>query len=71
MTRNGKRKNLGSGPHVWIGDTVYDEVANKKAIVTDFSRGTFVLRPLYGTGTWPAVDPEKLVLVKQHSCRDA
>ncbi|MFJ9917677.1 hypothetical protein ACIRSF_00030 [Streptomyces rubiginosohelvolus] len=49
-----------------MGDTVHDEVTDRKAIVTDVQKGTtFILRPEAGGGeNWVAQDPEKLTVVE-------
>ncbi|AJE83126.1 regulatory protein [Streptomyces albus] len=50
---------------VWVGDQVYDEVAERSAFVTDVRDGnSYVLRPRWGGGeTWCAADPGRLTLV--------
>ncbi|MFI1092717.1 hypothetical protein [Streptomyces sp. NPDC020917] len=47
----------------WIGDQVRDENAQREGIVTDVQAGTYVLRPVYGTGQEWTADSAELLTV--------
>ncbi|MFD6413927.1 hypothetical protein [Nocardia asteroides] len=45
----------------WVGDQVYDEVADKEGVITDVKGCTFILREVYSWAlTWTSHDAETL-----------
>ncbi|MFI1409434.1 hypothetical protein ACH4Y0_05810 [Streptomyces sp. NPDC020707] len=47
----------------WVGDQVWDEVAEKEGVVTDVQGGTFVIRELYTWAlTWTAPSKDRLTV---------
>lgn len=47
----------------WVGDQVWDEVANKEGIVSDVKGQTFILREVYAWAlTWTALGNEHLTV---------
>lgn len=56
----------------WVGDQVHDDRAGRDAIVTDVRDGTYVLRPLHGSGArWTSDDPARLTVVVPRDQRRA
>ncbi|KAA0941826.1 hypothetical protein [Streptomyces apricus] len=49
-------------PKPWVGDQVWDEVAEKEGVVTDVKNGVYELRPPNRTWgeTWTVLDGTKL-----------
>jgi hypothetical protein len=56
---------------VWVGDLVFDPVANRHASVLDVtSDGTYFLRAPQGPAQWIAKDPDRLEIVTKRTDRD-
>ena len=49
-------------PPARVGDQIRDGDTKREGIVTDISGGAYVLRPLYGQGTWTSPDHERLTV---------